>query len=159
MATDNVQKFTDGDFEETVIKAGGPVLGDSGRNADRQTPGADGGRAGRRLPGIMIGKMNADENPNTAFRFRCAASGAVAQGGGVVSRSARSERRAQQHRQTSLTRKLVSWCGRRAAFTKTPAITRDVIITARPAGLTAALYTARANLAPLVVEGPRFAGG
>ena len=73
MAGDHVQTFTDGDFDETVIKAGGPVLVDFWAEwcgpCKRLAPTVD-ALAADYLGKVTVGKMNVDENPNTPPRFR-----------------------------------------------------------------------------------------
>ena len=73
MAADNVQTFTDGNFETSVLKAGGPVLVDFWAEwcgpCKRLAPTIDAlatDYAGK----VTIGKLNVDENPNTAFTFQ-----------------------------------------------------------------------------------------
>lgn len=73
MAGDNVQTFTDGNFETSVLKAGGPVLVDFWAEwcgpCMRLAPTIDAlatDYAGK----VTIGKLNVDENPNTAFKFQ-----------------------------------------------------------------------------------------
>jgi thioredoxin 1 len=73
MAAENVQTFTDGNFDTTVLQSGEPVLVDFwaewcgpckklGPTIDQLA--AD--YAGR----VTIGKLNVDDNPNTAFKFQ-----------------------------------------------------------------------------------------
>ena len=73
MAADNVQTFTDGNFESTVLKSGTPVLVDFWAEwcgpCKRLGPTIDSlaaDYAGR----VTIGKLNVDDNPNTAFKFQ-----------------------------------------------------------------------------------------
>ena len=73
MAADNVRTFTDGNFEESVIKAGEPVLVDFWAEwcgpCKRLAPTVDAlatDYAGR----VTIGKLNVDDNPNTPVKFQ-----------------------------------------------------------------------------------------
>jgi len=73
MAGDNVQTFTDGNFEETVLKSGGPVLVDFWAEwcgpCKRLAPTVD-ALAAEYAGKVTIGKLNVDDNPNTAFKFQ-----------------------------------------------------------------------------------------
>jgi thioredoxin 1 len=73
MAAENVQTFTDGNFETSVLKAGVPVLVDFWAEwcgpCKRLAPTIDAlatDYAGK----VTIGKLNVDDNPNTAFKFQ-----------------------------------------------------------------------------------------
>jgi thioredoxin 1 len=73
MAADNVQTFTDGNFEAVVLKAGEPVLVDFWAEwcgpCKRLGPTIDqlaADYSGR----VTVGKLNVDDNPNTAFKFQ-----------------------------------------------------------------------------------------
>src|SRR5690606_17822718 len=73
MAAENVQTFTDGNFEESVIKAGEPVLVDFWAEwcgpCKRLAPAID-ALAGDYKGKVTIGKLNVDENPSTAMKFQ-----------------------------------------------------------------------------------------
>jgi thioredoxin 1 len=73
MAADNVQTFTDLNFEETVIKAGVPVLVDFWAEwcgpCKRLAPTVD-ALATEYGAKLTVGKLNVDDNPNTAFKFQ-----------------------------------------------------------------------------------------
>jgi thioredoxin len=73
MATDNVQTFTDGNFEESVLKSGTPVLVDFWAEwcgpCKRLAPTVDAlalDYAGK----VTVGKVNVDENPNVSFKYQ-----------------------------------------------------------------------------------------
>ena len=73
MAAENVQTFTDSNFEETVMKSGQPVLVDFWAEwcgpCKRLAPTVDAlatDYAGK----VTVGKLNVDENPDTAIKFQ-----------------------------------------------------------------------------------------
>jgi len=72
MASENVQTFTDSNFEESVIKSGQPVLVDFWAEwcgpCKRLAPAVD-ALAADLVGKVTIGKLNVDENPNTAIKF------------------------------------------------------------------------------------------
>ena len=72
MAADNVQTFTDANFEETVLKSGTPVLVDFWAEwcgpCKRLAPTVD-ALASDYAGTVTIGKLNVDDNPDTARRF------------------------------------------------------------------------------------------
>jgi thioredoxin 1 len=81
MATENVQTkvqshvqtFTDGNFDETVLKAGAPVLVDFWAEwcgpCKRLGPTVD-ALATEYAGKVTVGKLNVDENPNVSFKFQ-----------------------------------------------------------------------------------------
>jgi thioredoxin 1 len=73
MAADNVQTFTDGNFESSVLKAGGPVLVDFWAEwcgpCKRLAPTID--QLATDYQGkVTIGKLNVDDNPDTTIKFQ-----------------------------------------------------------------------------------------
>jgi thioredoxin 1 len=73
MAGDNVQTFTDGNFDDTVLKSGGPVLVDFWADwcgpCKRIAPTID-ALATEYNGKVTIGKLNVDENPKIAEKFQ-----------------------------------------------------------------------------------------
>jgi thioredoxin 1 len=72
-SADHIQTFTDGNFEESVIKAGELVLVDFWAEwcgpCKRLAPTVDAlatDYAGK----VTVGKLNVDDNPNTAFKYQ-----------------------------------------------------------------------------------------
>src|SRR5262244_838974 len=73
MAAENVQTFTDTNFDDNVLKSGSPVLVDFWAEwcgpCKRLGPTVDAvaaDYAGR----VTVGKLNIDENPTTPVRFQ-----------------------------------------------------------------------------------------
>jgi thioredoxin 1 len=73
MASDQVQTFTDGNFETSVLKSGAPVLVDFWAEwcgpCKRLSPTID-ALAADYAGKVTIGKLNVDDNPNTAVKFQ-----------------------------------------------------------------------------------------
>ena len=73
MATENVQTFTDGNFDETVLKSSGPVLVDFWAEwcgpCRRIAPTVD-ALATEYAGKVKVGKLNTDDNPGTAMRYQ-----------------------------------------------------------------------------------------
>ena len=92
MASENVQTFTDGNFDQTVLKAARPCSWTSGRSgADRAAcSGRPSISAGDGLAGkAAIGKLNVDENPAVpaAYSIRGIPTLLLFKGGQIVDRS------------------------------------------------------------------------
>ena len=72
MATENVQTFTDGNFDDSVLKSGGPVLVDFWAEwcgpCKRLGPTVD-ALASEYAGKVTIGKLNVDENPVAAANY------------------------------------------------------------------------------------------
>ena len=73
MATDNVQTFTDGNFDETVLKSGETVLVDFWAEwcgpCKRLAPTVDALAADYRGK-VTVGKLNIDENPTVPEKYQ-----------------------------------------------------------------------------------------
>ena|SRR5689334_15856844 len=73
MATENVQTFTDGNFEQDVLKAGAPVLVDFWAEwcgpCKRLAPTVDAIAADYKGK-VVVGKLNVDENQAIAERYQ-----------------------------------------------------------------------------------------
>jgi thioredoxin 1 len=73
MAAENVQTFTDSNFDDTVLKSGAPVLVDFWAEwcgpCKRLAPTVD--QLATEYAGkVTIGKLNVDENPNVSFKYQ-----------------------------------------------------------------------------------------
>ena len=73
MAGDNVQTFTDSNFDESVLKSGEPVLVDFWAEwcgpCKRLAPTVD-ALATDYVGKVRVGKLNVDDNPNVASQFQ-----------------------------------------------------------------------------------------
>ena len=73
MAAENVQTFTDNNFDETVLKSGGPVLVDFWAQwcgpCKRIAPTID-ALASEYAGKVVIGKLDVDEFPGVAERYQ-----------------------------------------------------------------------------------------
>ena len=73
MAAENVQTFTDSNFDQTVLQNGQPVLVDFWAEwcgpCKRLGPTIE-QLAAEYAGKVTIGKLNVDENPNTAIKFQ-----------------------------------------------------------------------------------------
>jgi thioredoxin 1 len=73
MANENVQTFTDGNFDDTVVKSGGPVLVDFWAEwcgpCKRIAPTID-ALATEYAGKVTIGKMDIDSNPKVPERYQ-----------------------------------------------------------------------------------------
>ena len=73
MAIENVQTFTDGNFDETVLKSSGPVLVDFWAEwcgpCRRLAPTVD-ALATEYAGQMTVGKLNVDDNPETGIKFQ-----------------------------------------------------------------------------------------
>ena len=73
MATEQVQTFTDGNFDDSVLKSSAPVLVDFWAEwcgpCKRLAPTVD-ALAADYAGKVTFGKLNVDENPNISFKFQ-----------------------------------------------------------------------------------------
>ena len=73
MAAENVQTFTDGNFDQSVLNSGQPVLVDFWAEwcgpCKRLGPTID-QLASEYAGKVIVGKLNVDDNQNTAIKFQ-----------------------------------------------------------------------------------------